>query len=72
MSLKNNHMKIKYFSLGFILFLSMIVFSCGKNFLDEPPRTVTIEDLLNNPQDGAQRLTAAVYNKLYDWDVFPV
>ena len=47
----------------------MIVFSCGKNFLNEPPRTVTIDDLLNNPQDGAQRLTAAVYNKLYDWDV---
>ena len=62
-------MKTKYFSVGFILLLSMIVFSCGKNFLDEPPRTVTIEDLLNNPQDGAQRLTAAVYNKLYDWDV---
>ena len=41
--------------------------SCGKKFLEEPPRRVTIQDLLNNPQDGAQRLIAAVYNKLYDW-----
>lgn len=44
-------------------------FSCGKEFLTEPPRTVTIDDLLANPTDGAPRLTAAVYNKLYDWDV---
>jgi starch-binding outer membrane protein, SusD/RagB family len=45
----------------------LILFSCGKKFLDEPPRRVTIQDLMNNPQDGAQRLIAAVYNKLYDW-----
>ncbi len=43
--------------------------SCGKDFLTEPPRTVTIDDLLSNPTEGAPRLTAAVYNKLYDWDV---
>lgn len=42
--------------------------SCGKKFLEEPPRTVTIDDLLNNPQTGAQRLIGAVYNKLYDWE----
>ncbi len=42
--------------------------SCSKKFLEEPPRDVTIQDLLNNPQDGAQRLIAAVYNKLYDWE----
>ncbi len=49
----------------------MLLFSisCGKEFLEEPPRTVTIDDLLNNPEDGAPRLTGAVYNKLYDWDV---
>jgi hypothetical protein len=67
--LKSKHMRTKIFRAGLIMFFSMIVFSCGKNFLNEPPRTVTIQDLLNNPQDGAQRLTAAVYNKLYDWDV---
>jgi hypothetical protein len=43
--------------------------SCGKDFLNEPPRTVTIDDLINNPTEGAPRLTGAVYNKLYDWDV---
>lgn len=63
------HMKKLFISGGFILLLIMMSISCGKDFLNEPPRTVTIEDLLNNPQDGAQRLTAAVYNKLYDWDV---
>lgn len=42
--------------------------SCGKKFLEEPPRKVTIQDLLNNPTDGAQRLIAAVYNKLYAWE----
>lgn len=43
--------------------------SCRKSFLTEEPRTVTINDLINNPQDGAQRLIAAVYSKLYDWNV---
>src|SRR5215210_7285779 len=53
-----------------ILFLSVacLFLSCGKKFLEEPPRRVTINDLLNNPTDGAQRLIAAVYNKLYDWE----
>ena len=51
-----------------ILILISISTGCGKKFLEEPPRKVTIQDLLNNPQDGAQRLIAAVYNKLYDWE----
>ncbi|HEX6334703.1 MAG TPA: RagB/SusD family nutrient uptake outer membrane protein [Flavisolibacter sp.] len=41
--------------------------SCGKKFLTEEPRTVTIQDLLNNPDDGAKRLVGAIYSKLYDW-----
>jgi starch-binding outer membrane protein, SusD/RagB family len=40
---------------------------CSKNFLDEPPRGVTINDLLNSA-DGSQRIIGAVYNKLYDWE----
>jgi starch-binding outer membrane protein, SusD/RagB family len=55
--------KILFF-FSIVLFVSL---SCGKKFLDEPPRRVTIQDLLNNPTDGAQRLLAAVYSKLYDW-----
>ncbi len=42
------------------------LFSCGKKFLEEAPRTVTLENLLKSP-DGAKRLIAAVYNKLYDY-----
>jgi hypothetical protein len=42
------------------------LFSCGKKFLEEKPRTVSLEDLLKSP-DGAQRMIAAVYNKLYDF-----
>lgn len=41
--------------------------SCGKKFLTEAPRTVTIQDLLTS-SDGAQRMIAAVYNKLYAWE----
>ena len=50
-------------------FFTMLVFSvsCGKSFLEEPPRLVTIQDLLNNPQDGAQKMIGAVYNQLYAW-----
>ena len=60
MKTRNALLLIILFSAGF--------FSCGKGFLEEPPRRVTIADLLNNPQDGAQRLIAAVYNKLYAWE----
>ena len=51
-----------------VCMLSLAWTSCGKNFLEEPTRTVTIDDLLNNPQDGAQRVIGAVYNRLYDWE----
>ena len=62
-------MKKAFIYTSLTIFMLLVTISCGKNFLEEPPRTVTIDDLLNNPQDGAPRLTAAVYNKLYDWDV---
>lgn len=53
-----------------VLVLGLVsFFSCNKSFLEEAPRTVTINDLLNNPQDGGQRLIASVYSKLYDWNV---
>lgn len=52
---------------SFLLLLVIGFVSCGKNFLEEGPRRVTIQDLINNPQDGAQRVIGAVYNKLYDW-----
>ncbi|HZI52489.1 MAG TPA: RagB/SusD family nutrient uptake outer membrane protein, partial [Chitinophagaceae bacterium] len=42
--------------------------SCGKNFLEEKPRTTTIFDLLNSP-DGPERMIGAVYNQLYAWQV---
>jgi hypothetical protein len=42
--------------------------SCGKDFLTEPPRKVTVFDLLNSP-DGAERMIGAVYNQLYSWEV---
>ncbi len=51
-----------------VLLLLFTLISCGKKFLNEPPRGATINDLLNNPQDGAQRIIGAVYNRLYDWE----
>jgi hypothetical protein len=60
---------INKISIFFFLLLIAIAISCKKTFLDEEPRTVTINDLINNPTDGAQRLIAAVYSKLYDWNV---
>ncbi|MEO7924190.1 MAG: RagB/SusD family nutrient uptake outer membrane protein [Chitinophagaceae bacterium] len=50
------------------LLLLFSVISCGKKFLEEPPRGTTINDLLNDPQNGAQRIIGAVYNRLYDWE----
>ena len=51
----------------FFLFLTATSFlSCGKKFLEEKPRTVTLQDLLKST-DGAERMIAAVYNKLYDF-----
>lgn len=60
----------KSYHLIIVLLLGLvIILSCKKTFLEEAPRTVTINDLINNPQDGGQRLIAAVYSKLYDWNV---
>ena len=50
----------------FSLLLSTAFLSCGKKFLEEEPRTITIQELLIS-NDGAERLVAAVYNKLYAW-----
>jgi starch-binding outer membrane protein, SusD/RagB family len=63
---KTRSLTVSIFICSFLL-LAVIPVSCGKNFLNEPPRRVTIQDLLNNPRDGAQRMIGAVYNKLYDW-----
>jgi starch-binding outer membrane protein, SusD/RagB family len=52
------------FIIGLIIIMPI---GCSKNFLDEPPRGVTINDLLNSA-DGPQRIIGAVYNKLYDWE----
>lgn len=64
----------KFISLSFtgkrriLPFLLLFIFfgmnGCGKKFLEEKPRTITIQELLKS-NDGAERLTAAVYNKLY-------
>ena len=57
-------------SIKWVVIIALITImpsSCSKSFLDEPPRTVTINDLLNS-KDGAQRIIGAVYNKLYDWE----
>lgn len=47
----------------FIAFATLIL-GCGKKFLEEKPRTVTIQELLKST-DGGERLIASVYNKLY-------
>lgn len=49
-----------------LLLIVVIFLSCSKNFLHEEPRTITIQELLKS-NDGAERLIAAVYNKLYAW-----
>jgi starch-binding outer membrane protein, SusD/RagB family len=60
---------MKRVNIFFCLFaLVCTTLSCGKNFLEEPSRTVTIDDLINNPQNGAERILGAVYNRLYDWE----
>lgn len=76
-SLKNNKslsMKtLKYknkkllFIFPFIIIMSAaLLVSCGKKFLEEKPRTVSLVDLMNSP-DGGLRMIAAVYSKLYDF-----
>src|SRR5450631_319641 len=53
--------------MAILLLAGFSFLSCGKKFLTEAPRTVTIQDLLSS-SDGAQRMIAAVYNKLYAWE----
>ena len=68
----NDQEIMKYSSAKILLPFSLVLLfafiSCGKKFLNEPPRGATINDLLNNPKDGAQRIIGAVYNRLYDWE----
>jgi starch-binding outer membrane protein, SusD/RagB family len=56
--------------INYKIILSLLVatsfLSCGKKFLEEEQRTVSIEDLLKSP-DGGDRMIASVYNKLYDF-----
>lgn len=52
-----------------ILAAFITIVSCSKNFLEEPARTVTINDLINNPSTGADRILGAIYNKMYDWNI---
>lgn len=49
-----------------VFFISSWFLSCGKKFLEEKPRTVSLQDLLKS-SDGGERMIAAVYNKLYDF-----
>lgn len=49
-----------------LIFSSSLFISCGKKFLEEKPRTVSLVDLMNSP-DGGLRMVAAIYNKLYDF-----
>src|SRR5687768_11747916 len=46
---------------------TITVLSCSKGFLNEAPRTVTINDLLTDTTNGPIRVIGAVYSKLYDW-----
>jgi hypothetical protein len=62
--LKNKTKTIKLLFL--LIFSSTLFFGCGKKFLEEKPRTVSLADLMNSP-DGGLRMVAAIYNKLYDF-----
>jgi starch-binding outer membrane protein, SusD/RagB family len=53
-------------TLFIFFFIAACSLSCGKKFLEEQPRTVSLQDLLNSP-NGGDRMIAAVYNKLYDF-----
>ena len=59
----------KYFTIFASWMILISIVSCKKSFLTEEPRTVTIDGLINNPTNGAQRLIGSVYSKLYSWEV---
>ncbi|MEO6819957.1 MAG: RagB/SusD family nutrient uptake outer membrane protein [Ginsengibacter sp.] len=58
------HSKFNYSLPIILLAFTFILSSCGKKFLEEKARTITIQDLLKS-DDGAERLAASVYSKLY-------
>ena len=60
-------MTTKYKTTILLFSLLVVVISCSKEFLTEPPRKATIDDLINNPEEGSIRVLASVYSKLYDW-----
>ena len=66
--MKSLQYKIKkfLFIFTFILLAGTLFLSCGKKFLEEKPRTVSLIDLMNSP-DGGLRMIAAIYSKLYDF-----
>lgn len=67
MSMKTDFYKTKIIAVIFLLILiSSLFLSCGKKFLEEKPRTISLQDLMNSP-DGGLRMIAAIYNKLYDF-----
>ena len=41
--------------------------SCKKSFLEEPPRAQTPDDYFSSTKQAAEELVNSVYNKLYDW-----
>lgn len=57
---------ISYITIAIILFGFA---ACSDDFLYEPPRKETIDGLIENPEEGAEKVIAAVYSKLYDWNV---
>lgn len=54
------------FIFTFIWMAGSLFISCGKKFLEEKPRTISLIDLMNSP-DGGLRMVAAIYSKLYDF-----
>jgi len=68
MMMKTLNSKIKKSLLIFLLIFSAsaLLISCGKKFLEEKPRTVSLIDLMNS-SDGGLRMVAAIYSKLYDF-----
>jgi hypothetical protein len=55
-------------TIVFLLLISTTL-ACKKSFLTEEARTVTVNNLINDPQNGSERLIGAVYAKLYDFNV---
>ena len=66
--MKNNMKKItKAFTIIGLAAILVIVPSCKKSFLEEPPRAQTPDDYFSGTKQAAEELVTSVYNKLYDW-----